>query len=56
MAVGNVNWSDPSPGETARQYIDRMLGPPGSQQRKVGDPSAYQYYLRLWDTLRKERE
>jgi len=39
----------PKPGETPSEYMDRMLGAIGSDQRKVGDPAAYKHYLAIWD-------
>ena len=45
--------NDPIPGETASEYMDRMLGPVGSKQRKIGDPAAYKMYLRIWDSYHR---
>ena len=45
---------DPRPGETGRQYIDRMLGAPGSAERNLADDSTYRYYLSLWDAFQRK--
>ena len=41
--------TDPRPEETASEYMDRMLGKPGSAERKIGNPTAYKHYLQIWD-------
>lgn len=49
----NKRYDEPLTGETASEYMDRMLGPPGSRRRKIGSPDAYKQYLAIWDHQKK---
>ena len=40
--------TNPKPGEAPSDYMDRMLGKPGSAERKLGDTGAYERYLAIW--------
>lgn len=41
----------PRDDETCREFIDRMLGAPGSPERRLlrNDSAVYQYWLGVWD-------
>jgi len=41
-------FTHPRPSEGESEYLERLLGPPGSGQRRVGDPSAVEYYRNAW--------
>ena len=49
-------FSRPRAGETPSEYMDRMLGAPGSKARKLGDPAAYQHFLQIWDASQRSAE
>jgi hypothetical protein len=39
---------EPYRNEGESEYLERMLGAPGSEQRRLGDPAAVAYYRNLW--------
>ena len=45
--------TDPKPNESPSEYFDRMLGEPGSLERKLAGDHNYRYYLKLWDAVNK---
>ncbi len=45
-----VNTSTPRQDETPSEYMDRMLGKPGTPERRLASTEIYQYYLRIWDS------
>ncbi len=47
--------SEPRPNEKPLEYFDRMLGEPGSVQRKLCQPYTFQYYLMIWSAYSRSR-
>jgi hypothetical protein len=47
--------SDPRPGEGLSEYLERMLGPPGSRQRQIGDPASVTHHENVWLAHQKQR-
>ena len=45
---------EPRPGEGESEYLERMLGPPGSEQRRAGDPAAVEHYRNLWRAQQRQ--
>jgi len=43
-----ASFTHPRPGEGESEYLERILGPLGSEQRRIGDPSAVEYYRNVW--------
>jgi len=41
-------FTDPRPSEGESEYLERILGLPGSVQMRIGDPSAVEYYRNVW--------
>lgn len=41
--------SDPGHGEKPSDYMDRMLGAPGSAERRLSSSEVYQHYLKILD-------
>jgi RNA polymerase sigma factor (sigma-70 family) len=51
-----AEWTpDPKPGETESEYLDRMLGKPGSEERRAGDPAAVEYYRNRWKAVQAQQ-
>ena len=48
--------SNPKLNEKPLEYFDRMLGKPGSIQRKLSQPYNYQYYLMIWDAFHRNKQ
>lgn len=50
--------SAPRQDEAPSEYMDRMLGKPGTPERRLASAETYQYYLRIWDstTICQKRE
>ncbi len=49
-----LSTSDPRSGESPSDYMDRMLGKVGSQERKLASDTTYQHYLQRWDAFQKK--
>ena len=47
-ATEEESFVKPKPGESASDYLDRMLGKPGSAARRIGGTTGSQRYLAIW--------